>query len=63
MPLSAVDRLPHQVLACNELYNSMHAVRMWFSRGNTTSSQHFDTHDNLMLQIDGIKDILLESSQ
>ena len=37
----------------------MHAVRMWFSRGNTTSSQHFDTHDNLMLQIDGIKDIYL----
>lgn len=48
-----------EVLACDDLYNSMHSVRMWMSRGNTTSSQHFDTHDNLMLQIDGTKDIYL----
>ena len=47
------------ILACNDLYRAMHAVRMWMSRGNTTSSQHFDTHDNLMLQIDGTKDIYL----
>lgn len=47
------------VLNCEDLYQSMHAVRMWMSRGNTTSSQHFDTHDNLMLQIDGTKDIYM----
>jgi hypothetical protein len=47
------------ILGCDELYRSMHGVRMWMSRGNTTSSQHFDTHDNLMLQIAGTKDIYL----
>lgn len=31
------------VLACDELYTSMHSIRMWMSRGNTTSSQHFDS--------------------
>ena len=29
------------------------------SGGNTTSSLHFDTHDNLMLQIDGVKEHFL----
>ena len=29
------------------------------SAGNTTSSAHFDTHDNLLLQIDGEKEVLL----
>jgi hypothetical protein len=48
-----------EVFACDDLYRSLHGIRMWMSRGNTTSSQHFDTHDNMMLQIDGTKDIYL----
>ena len=40
-----------EVLLCEDLYRSMEGVRMWLSRGNTTSSQHFDTHDNLLFQV------------
>ena len=29
------------------------------SLGNTTSSAHFDTHENLLLQVDGRKEVLL----
>jgi hypothetical protein len=35
------------------------AARLWMSGGNTTSSLHFDTHDNVLLQIDGAKEVLL----
>lgn len=48
-----------EILACPHTLEGLHGVRMWMSRGNTTSSQHFDTHDNLMLQIDGTKDLYL----
>lgn len=48
-----------EILACPHILKGLHGVRMWMSRGNTTSSQHFDTHDNLMLQIDGTKDLYL----
>jgi len=58
LPLARALGLP-EMMACDELYESMHAVRMWMSRGNTTSSQHFDTHDNILFQIDGSKDIFL----
>ena len=47
------------VLACDELYTALHDARLWMSRGNTTSSLHFDTHENLLLQIDGAKDVYL----
>ena len=50
--------LPH-ILACDDLYGSMSDLLMWFSKGNTTSSQHFDTEDNIMFQISGTKDIYL----
>ena len=42
------------VLACDELSESIYDIRMWMSAsGNTTSSQHFDAHENLMLQARG----------
>ena len=47
------------VLACDELYTSLYDARVWMSMGNTTSSAHFDTHENLLLQMSGNKEILL----
>jgi len=47
------------VLACDDLYHALHDARLWMSRGNTTSSLHFDTHDNLLMQIDGEKEVLM----
>ena len=38
------------VLACPEIVESIHESRLWMSSGNTSSSLHFDTHENLMLQ-------------
>jgi len=43
------------VLRCAELHESVHDTRMWMSSGNTSSSLHFDTHENLMLQVVGSK--------
>jgi hypothetical protein len=51
-------RVP-EMLRCDELHSSIYQARMWMSRGNTTSSLHFDTHDNLMLQLDGTKELFL----
>jgi hypothetical protein len=45
------------VLRCSELYESSHDTRLWMSSGGTSSSLHFDTHENLMLQIDGSKEV------
>ena len=47
------------VLRCDALYTGLHDARLWMSRGNTTSSLHFDTHENLLMQIDGAKEVLL----
>ena len=47
------------MLACEELYQSLYDARLWMSLGNTTSSAHFDTHENLLLQVDGRKEVLL----
>ena len=47
------------VLACDELLHALYDARMWMSLGNTTSSMHFDTHDNLLLQISGEKEVLM----
>ena len=49
------------VLACDDLYHALHDARLWMSRGNTTSSLHFDTHDNLLMQIDGEKEVRARS--
>ena len=48
--------MPH-VLRCPELHESVHDVRLWMSSGNTSSSLHFDTHENLMLQVEGTKSV------
>lgn len=56
--LKARLALPHS-LACHELYAGLYDARLWMSGGNTTSSLHFDTHDNVLLQIDGAKEVLL----
>jgi len=48
-----------ELLRCEEIYSSVYEARLWMSGGNTTSSLHFDTHDNLMLQLDGSKDVFL----
>jgi hypothetical protein len=50
---------PHR---CAELYESLHEARLWMSAGNTTSSIHFDTHENYMLQLDGSKDVYMYCS-
>ena len=47
---------------CAELYESLHEARLWMSAGNTTSSIHFDTHENYMLQLDGSKDVYMYCS-
>ena len=39
------------VLRCSELHEAIHDTRLWMSGGNTSSSLHFDTHENLMLQV------------
>jgi hypothetical protein len=45
------------VLRCSEMHESVHDTRLWMSSGGTSSSLHFDTHENLMLQVDGTKDV------
>jgi hypothetical protein len=45
------------VLRCPELHESIHNTRLWMSSGETRSSLHFDTHENLMLQLDGTKSV------
>jgi len=57
-------RLPKKIAlpdvwACEDLYKAMYDARLWMSRGNTTSSLHFDTHENLLLQLDGEKEVYL----
>lgn len=45
------------VLGCSEVHESVHDARLWMSSGGTSSSLHFDTHENLMLQVDGSKSV------
>jgi len=48
-----------EALRCSELFTSLGEARLWMSGGNTTSSLHFDTHENYMLQLDGSKDVFM----
>ena len=48
-----------QVLRCSEVHQSIHEARLWMSNGNTTSSLHFDTHENILMQIDGTKEVYM----
>ena len=41
--------------ACGSIFDAM----VWFSGGNTTSSLHFDTHENYLMQFAGRKTIYL----
>jgi len=45
------------VLRCPEIHDAVHDTRLWMSSGNTSSSLHFDTHENLMLQVFGTKSV------
>jgi len=47
------------VLACDDLYHSLYDANLWMSRGNTSSSVHFDANENLLMQIDGEKEVLM----
>jgi len=58
VPLQRELYLPPPI-GCEELAGSLHEARLWMSGGNTTSSLHFDTHENLMLLLDGEKEVLL----
>ena len=48
-----------EALRCSDFLNGIEDVRMWMSSGNTTSSVHFDTHDNLLMQLSGKKHVVL----
>lgn len=47
------------VLRCSEVHEAIVDTRLWMSSGNTSSSLHFDTHENLMLQVVGSKTIAM----
>jgi len=47
------------VLQCPEIHESVHETRLWMSSGNSSSSLHFDTHENLMLQVFGTKSVYM----
>ena len=47
-----------EVLRCAEIHESIHDTRLWMSSGGTSSSLHFDTHENLMLQVEGSKTVV-----
>lgn len=46
-----------RILRCGEVHEAVHSTRLWMSSGATRSSLHFDTHENLMLQVDGTKSV------
>ena len=46
-------------MRCADLFETVRESRLWMSSGNTSSSLHFDTHDNVLMQIDGEKTVLL----
>ncbi len=46
-------------MRCLRTLRQIDEVHMWFSSGGTESSQHFDTHDNILFMIDGTKEVLL----
>lgn len=58
VPLLRYLKLP-DALRCGELAGAITGARLWMSGGNTTSSLHFDTHDNVMLQLGGVKEVYM----
>jgi hypothetical protein len=52
-----------EMMMCKRTLQTLEAYAMWMSSGGTESSQHFDTHDNLMIQVQGSKTLLLNSPE
>ena len=46
-------------LRCPRAIATLHDLHIWMSSGGTESSLHFDTHDNMLTQIAGRKQVLL----
>ena len=46
-------------MLCERTLRQIDDFHMWFSSGATESSQHFDTHDNLLGMIDGNKQVVV----
>jgi len=46
-------------MQCARTLKQIDDIHLWFSSGGTESSQHFDTHDNLLAMIDGSKHVLM----
>ena len=58
--IPSIMQTPHpRELQCDLLDSIIGESRLWMSHGNTSSSLHFDTHDVIIQQIDGTKEIFL----
>lgn len=58
-PPGALDTPFPEFLRCDLIQRHTEDTRLWMSAGNTSSSLHFDTHDVVIQQIDGVKEIFL----
>ncbi len=58
VPAALLPEVPLH-LRCTRLARALKHRRLWFSGGNTTSSLHFDTHDNFVQQITGTKEVFI----
>lgn len=58
VPASLLPATP-QLLKCARLTRALDHRRLWFSGGNTSSSLHFDTHDNFIQQLAGTKEVFM----
>lgn len=56
---NALRLRPPDLLNCELLSKSIGEHRMWMSNGNTSSSLHFDTHDVIVQQVYGFKEVFL----
>jgi hypothetical protein len=46
-------------MQCPEIAHRITHINMWMSSGGTSSSQHFDTQDNIFVQVDGDKEVII----
>ena len=59
IPASLHIDYQYELGGCKVLDHAVREDRIWMSNGNTSSSLHFDTHDVLLHQIYGTKEIFL----
>ena len=59
MPAALRLPLPREVDECKLLRRNVGTDRLWMSDGNTSSSVHFDTHDTILQQLAGTKEVYL----